>query len=585
VSRIAEQSMEAVKTAVDMVDLVGGRTQLRKGRGRYTGRCPFHEERTPSFSVDPVKKTYHCFGCGRGGDAIQFVEETENLDFVHAVEWLADRYGVELAHEESSPQEERRRAERKRLEALLEDAAGFYSRYLWDAAEAEPARAYLAERGLHEQTARSFRLGFAPSAWDRVCAAARSKGFSAAELERAGLSSRGRRGPVDRFRGRLMFPLADARGRVRGFGARQMPGGDPPKYLNSPEGSLFRKSEMVYALDRARTAIATESRAVVVEGYTDVLALHQAGVIESVASMGTALTEQQVRELARLIGTGTLYLAFDADAAGQEAAVRGMQLAQATGMDVRVVQLPNGRDPADVAIADPDAFRAALEMSVGVLAFRIGRILTAPGSRDQRYRQVAAVLRETPQSVERAEQVQLVVDRLALTDDLAAALSRSGAQSAKPAPRAPTPAARPLPPSPRAYTERLFLAMCLALPERGRILLGDLDVAHFGDASHWEAATHIRRMLADDDVSEASARWAPLIGELNALAAREAASEWALEELYWKLHLYRAEDGLKTMRENADLDLSRQRELQSLEELRLSVLARLDAIRAQAPDR
>jgi DNA primase len=162
VSRIAEQSMEAVKTAVDMVDLVGGRTQLRKGRGRYTGRCPFHEERTPSFSVDPVKKTYHCFGCGRGGDAIQFVEETENLDFVHAVEWLADRYGVELAHEESSPQEERRRAERKRLEALLEDAAGFYSRYLWDAAEAEPARAYLAERGLSEQTARDFRLGFAP---------------------------------------------------------------------------------------------------------------------------------------------------------------------------------------------------------------------------------------------------------------------------------------------------------------------------------------------------------------------------------------------------------------------------------------
>ena len=404
--------MEAVKTAVDMVNLVEGRTPLRKGRGRYTGRCPFHEERTPSFSVDPVKKTYHCFGCGKGGDAIQFVQETENLDFVHAVEWLADRYGVELAHEESSPQEERRRAERKRLEALLEDAAGFYSRYLWDAAEAEPARAYLAERGLSEQTAKDFRLGFAPSAWDRVCAAARSKGFSANELERAGLSSRGRRGPVDRFRGRLMFPLADARGRVRGFGARQMPGGEPPKYLNSPEGSLFRKSEMVYALDRARSAIAAESRAVVVEGYTDVLALHQAGLIESVASMGTALTEQQVRELARLIGTGTLHLAFDADAAGQEAAVRGMQLAQATGMEVRVVQLPDGRDPADVAVADPDAFRAALETSVGVLAFRIGRILTAPGSRDQRYRQVAAVLREAPQSVERAEQVRLVVDRL-----------------------------------------------------------------------------------------------------------------------------------------------------------------------------
>jgi DNA primase len=378
-----------------------------------------------------------------------------------------------------------------------------------------------------------------------------------------------------------MFPLADARGRVRGFGARQMPGGEPPKYLNSPEGTLFRKSEVVYGLDRARTAIAAHGRAVVVEGYTDVLALHQAGLTESVASMGTALTEQQVRELGRLCGTGTLYLAFDADAAGQEAALRGMQLAQATGMQVRVVELPEGRDPADVAVADPDAFRAALEAAGGVLAFRIGRILAAPGSRDQRYQRAAAVLREAPASVERAEQVRLVADRLSLPEDLEAGLMR-----AAPEPRgAAIPVDRHLPPSPWQRDERLFLAMCLAFPERGRILLGDLDVAHFDDASHWEAATHIRRMLAGEDVSEASARWAPLIGELNALAAREAASEWALEELYWKLHLYRAEDGLKAMRENADLNQSRQRELQGMEELRLSVLARLDAIRAQPPDR
>jgi DNA primase len=378
-----------------------------------------------------------------------------------------------------------------------------------------------------------------------------------------------------------MFPLADARGRVRGFGARQMPGGEPPKYLNSPEGFLFRKSEVVYGLDRARSAIAAGSRAIVVEGYTDVLALHQAGLPETVASMGTALTEQQVRELARLCGTGTLHLAFDADAAGQEAAVRGMQLAQATGMQVRVVQLPEGRDPADVAVADPDAFRAALEAAVSVLAFRIGRILRSPGSRDQRYQQAAAVLREAPATVERAEQVRLVADRLGLTEALQAELTRP-VRTPNGTPDAP---ARRLPRSPRERDERLFLAMCLALPERGRILLADVDVAHFSDASHWEAATHIRRMLAGEDSSEATSRWAPLIGELNALAAREAASEWALEELYWKLHLYRAEDGLKEMHRNADLNQSRQRELHSLEELRLSVLARLDAIRAQPPDR
>jgi DNA primase len=581
VSRISDQSLEAVKAAVDMADLVQGRTPLRKVGGRYTGKCPFHDDRSPSFSVDPVDKQYYCFGCGRGGDAIRFAQETENLDFVGAVEWLADRYGVEIVYEESSPQAERHRDEQRRLLALLEDAAQFYTRYLWSSAEAEPARAYLKERGLADETARDFRLGFAPTAWGRVCAAALEKGFSNAELERAGLSSRGRRGPVDRFRGRLMFPLADARGRVRGFGARQMPGGDPPKYLNSPEGSLFRKSEVVYGLDRARTAVAANSQAIVVEGYTDVLALHQAGMTESVASMGTALTEQQVRELGRLCGTGTLFLAFDADAAGQEAAVRGMQLAQATGMQVRVVQLPEGRDPADVAIADPAAFRAALAAAGSVLAFRIDRILTAPGSRDQRYQQVAAILRGAPQSVERAEQVRLVADRLGLNQDLEAQLMRPAQNTRGGA----APTGQRLPESLWERDERLFLAMCLALPDRGRILLGELLVAHFSNASHWEAATHIRRMLAGEDVSDASARWAPLIGELKARAAREAASEWAMEELYWKLHLYRAEDGLKAMRENADLNQSRQRELQELEELRLSVLARLDAIRAQPPDR
>jgi DNA primase len=198
VSRISEQSLENVKAAVDMVELVGGRTTLRKVGARYTGRCPFHDERTPSFSVDPVDKQYYCFGCQRGGDAIRFVQDTENLDFVGAVEWLGDRFGVEIVYDETSPQAEKRRGEQRRLLALLEDAAAFYTRYLWESAEAGAARDYLQERGLTEETARSFRLGFAPTAWDRVCAAARSKGFTAAALERAGLSSRARlRRPPD----------------------------------------------------------------------------------------------------------------------------------------------------------------------------------------------------------------------------------------------------------------------------------------------------------------------------------------------------------------------------------------------------
>ncbi|HEX3330683.1 MAG TPA: DNA primase, partial [Gaiellales bacterium] len=487
-SRISEQSLENVKAAVDMVELINGRTPLRKVGSRYTGRCPFHEERTPSFSVDPVDKLYFCFGCKKAGDAIRFVQDTENLDFVGAVEWLGDRFGVEIAYDETSPEAEKRRGEQRRLLGLLEDAAGFYTRYLWESGQAAAARSYLEERGLTEETARSFRLGFAPTAWDRVCAAALAKGFTAAELERAGLSSRGRRGPVDRFRGRLMFPLADARGRIRGFGARQMPGGEPPKYLNSPEGVMFHKSETVYGLDRARQTITTESRAIVVEGYTDVLALHQAGMPEAVASMGTALTEHQVRELARVCGSGTLYLAFDADAAGEGAALRGMQMAESTGMEVRVVTLPDGRDPADVAISDPDAFRTAIERASGVLGFRIARVLAAGGSRDQVYRRASTVLGSAPPSVERDEQVRLVSGRLGLTPDLEAGLTRRQAENRTASAPPPQRVRR----SPRERDERLFLAMCLALPERGRVLLGDLEHVHFSDASHWEAATHIR---------------------------------------------------------------------------------------------
>ena len=364
VTRIKDASVEDVRAAVDMVDLVSGKTTLRRSGSRFVGRCPFHDERTASFSVDPVKKVYHCFGCQKGGDHIGFVIETEGLDFVTAVEWLADRYGVKLEYEDSTPEARKSREQRDRLLRLLDDSAVFYTRYLWETTEAEPARRYLAERGLTEETAKTFRVGYAPGAWDRLCVAAIGKGFTAVELDRAGLSVRGRQGPVDRLRARIMFPLSDPQARVRGFGGRQMPDGEPPKYKNSPDGPMFRKSDIVYGLDHARAPIARAGEAIVVEGYTDVLALHQAGIENVVASMGTALTAQQVTELKRVCST--LLLAFDADAAGQEASVRGIELALAQGIVVRVVALPSGRDPADVALDDPEAFRRAASEAVGV---------------------------------------------------------------------------------------------------------------------------------------------------------------------------------------------------------------------------
>jgi len=568
-SRIKTESVEAVKESVDMLDLVSGYTQLRGGGSNYSGRCPFHDERTPSFSLNPLKKVYFCFGCQAKGDEITFVMEKEGLDFNGAIEWLADRYNVRLEYEESSPQEDQRRAERDRLLRLLDETASFYARYLWEAAEAEQARAYLTDRGITRDTAQTFRVGYAPVKGDRLVRAAQGKGFTVQEIARAGLSAANGRG--DRFRARTVFPLADARGRVRGFGARQMPGGRPPKYLNSQDGPVFRKSEIVYGLDQARPEVARQGAAIVVEGYTDVLMLHQVGIENAVASMGTALTDQQVKQLRQ--SCSTLLLAFDADAAGEEASIRGMELAQGAGLAVRVVTLPEGRDPADVALADPADMRRALDEAETYLTYRVRRALEGGGSRDDRYQRVRGVLAAAPASLERDEQVRLVSDRLGLTPDLAVALVSRDEKVTVSADR------NRVRRSPRDRDEALFLALCLEFPERGSNLLGALDVAHFQSASRWEAATYVRRALAGETTPEEAHTWAPLMAELTALSAREGGSEAVLQELYSKLLLHRTEDELKALRENADLSLSQQQHLQELQELRLTIL---ETIRSSA---
>src|SRR5438067_4208215 len=294
-ARIKDASVDEVKAAADMVAVVSARTQLRKTGARYTGRCPFHEERTPSFSVNAVDKFYYCFGCGAKGDLITFVRETEQLDFAGAIEWLADRFNVQIEYEETSPQQDARRRRRERLLALLDAATAFYERYLWESQAGSLARDYLAGRGLGEEVAREFRLGLALGG-TTLARKALEKGFTRAELRAAGLiNARGN----DYFNGRLLFPLMDARGRVLGFQARKLRDDDPlpAKYVNSPEGELFQKRAVLYGLDLARAAIAKQDRAIVVEGNTDVLALHQASLQPVVASMGTALTEQQLKAL------------------------------------------------------------------------------------------------------------------------------------------------------------------------------------------------------------------------------------------------------------------------------------------------
>ena len=352
-ARYTDESRDRVRDAVDMVDLVGSRVELRRaGVNRFEGLCPFHDERTPSFGINPAEKLYYCFGCGEGGDAFKFVQLTEGLDFKGALEYLADRYGVRLEPVEEDPAAAERRRARERLHELLERTAAFYVRYLWDSAEAGPAREYLASRGLDEGALREFRVGYAPSAYDTLLQAVRRGGFTNREAYDAGLAvrSKGQGMLYDRFRRRIMFPLCDLRGRVLGFGARALGADQRPKYLNSADNAVYHKGRHLFGADIARAHATRAGSVVVAEGYTDVIAMHQAGLRNTVGLMGTALTEEQVGELARL--APRVQLALDADGAGQEVMLRAARVAAGRRLELRVVPLPAGTDPADLVAAE-----------------------------------------------------------------------------------------------------------------------------------------------------------------------------------------------------------------------------------------
>jgi DNA primase len=494
---ITNSSLDKLRDAIDMVDLVGGYTDLRRAGTQYTGLCPFHDERTPSFSVNPSEKLYYCFGCQAGGDAIEFVRRVENLEFSQAVEWLADRYGVELEYEETDPAQAERQRRRERLLELLDRTARFYERYLWDSPEAEPAREYLAGRGFERGTLELFRVGYAPSAWDRVLVPALESGFTEQELIDAGLAMRSQKGGglYDRFRGRIMFPLADTRGRVRGFGARAMRDSEKPKYLNSSDGPVYTKGRQLFGAHIARPAAAKGRRVIVVEGYADVLALHQAGFTESVAIMGTALTDDQVVELARL--APTVYLALDADRAGRQAMLRGARVAERHGVELLVVRLRNGRDPADV-VADggADEFARLVEQAVTVLEFEVESLiadadLESARGKDALLGELEPVFGAAPQSMVKEEQLRRVADRLDLPDSMLARLRDAKAphqpgEASVQRVAAPEPAGEFPPSEPSAVqagrsgaatasanvlrerAERAFMAACLAHPKDGK---------------------------------------------------------------------------------------------------------------------
>ena len=539
-ARIKDTSIEAVRQAASIVDVVSQRTSLRKMGGRFVGRCPFHEEKTPSFSVDPVGNLYYCFGCNKGGDVVKFVRETENLDFVEAIEQLADRFNVTLEYEETAPGAERARARRDRLLKLLEQATAYYERVLWESDAGAPVRAYLEGRGFKEPIAREFRLGLSPG--NGLVAKARERGFTSDEARAAGLANaRGN----DYFPFRLMFPLADARGRIVGFQARIMREDDPlprAKYVNTPEGELFKKGNLLYGLHLARPAIAKQERAVIVEGNADVIALRQAGFEPVVASMGTALTQVQLDELWRL--TRRLYLCFDSDAAGQEATLRGMELAVAKGFDVQIVSLPSGKDPADA----PEGFAEHLGRAESYLHHRVRTTLDRAVDRNQAYLQAREILERAEDSPQRQEALRLVADRLELPPETLASIpsSRGGSRGAL--------ASEP----PRILEagvrlERETLAAVVvhrSLTER----LGALTPEHFDDPLHRRMQSSLVSGAVEDDELIA------LRAELGARAERDAIDERTGKERIYQL---RQRKLTRDFRELQGADLAKVTELQA----------------------
>src|SRR5215213_11179070 len=486
-----KDSIERVRDAVDMVELVSAKTDLRRAGSRWQGLCPFHDERTPSFSVDPEDKLYYCFGCQKGGDAIGFVQEVEGLDFQEAVETLAERYNVRLEREDEDPEADRKRRERERLIGLLDRTARFYASYLASSAEAARARAYLAERGFSGEVLAEFRVGYSPSAWDRVLTGAQRDGYSPDELLAAGLAQRNQTGNLyDRFRGRIMFPLADLRGRVLGFGARAMAEGRGPKYLNSSESRIYRKGRQLFGIDVARSHATKSGRIVVVEGYTDVLAMHQAGIRETVAIMGTALTEDQVVELAKV--AKRVILALDADRAGQEAMLRAARLAQDRDLELAAVEMPEGADPAEVLQkGGSEAMNGVLERARGMIEFQVHRVLAdaeldTPAGRDRALDTARRLIADVPKSSAlRHELVRTVADRLDLPTNLVTAEVPRSRDHGGPTRITRSPGQIALGP------EEAFLASCLASEDVGLTMLQEISPEVFSSQLVRNARDHL----------------------------------------------------------------------------------------------
>jgi len=532
---------DQVKDRIDIVQLVSERVVLRKAGRTYKGLCPFHAEKTPSFTVDPERRTFHCFGCDAKGDAFDWVMRHENLEKVDALRSLAERAGVQLS---TRPRQENEHA--KRLLAAHDTALFYFRQALRGTGAGKAAAAYLAQRGITPETIDTFGLGYAPDSRGGLLAYLRKKGFSDEEAVGSGLVISTENGLFDRFYDRLMIPTRDAKGRIIAFGGRAM-GGHPAKYINSPQTILFSKSATLYALDVARAAIRRSNEAVIVEGYFDAISCHQAALDNVVASQGTALTEEQYRVLDAL-KVDRAVVAFDADAAGTAAAekrgrelvgvvrrTRSGALSTRTGLTVYVAELPAG-DPDELARSDPAALREVLRSAKPVLEYVIDRVasrqdLGGPDGRRRFLAEALPLVAEEPDALTR----ELYLGRLATLTGVPQEALRDEAQRAPKATArraAPPPTAPPSDPPVRqpeqsTALERFVMAQLVQFPEEAARV--DLAPDDLSDPEHRAIFEHLRGKRPSVDFPAHLAATVAALGATGAEPASEADAGRALE--------------------------------------------------------
>ena len=563
-ARIKDDDIDRLRDSADIVEIVSGYTQLKKSGGhRYVGLCPFHSEKTPSFQVDASKGLTHCFGCQEGGNVYQFIQKVENLPFPEAVEWLARKMNFELHYEEMRPGEEQNRGLKARLIQANAEAARFFHRALMDSPDALQARRYLEGRGFDREVAERWQLGYAPGR-DALCKHLLSKGFTETEILKADLGRKSDKDGslYDFFRQRITFPTWSLQGDVVAFGARAL-GDQQPKYLNTSDTPVFSKSRVMYGLDRAKSSLGRGNAAVVVEGYTDVIALHEAGVPEAVATNGTALGDTHFEQLKKF--TGRAVLMFDADEAGKGAAERGWgdikqaPLFHRIGLEVLVAPLPVGHDPADVVKEDgPDAVKKVIETARPLIEFKMQQTidkvrLDTPEARSAAVREVARVLGWHPDPIARHEYAFSAATRIGVDAEvIQRALNEN--RNFENAPGGTTSAERDRRLPGHVKVEREALQLLLTRPDEATPWVDRVAEVHFTAPARRELFTEAKSSLETgrrpaEIVQNLSPDAAALFTELT-VASPDASIDTGhqAQEIFIRLQVFSLERDIKKLR-------------------------------------